>query len=128
VFQDDPALQLINTPQDYVTKVPVDEQLPTFFLAAGAKDQADVAAAAEFRQLLQTRLTSVPFVIIPGVGHQAGVWRAALVPMFSWMTPQLAWEAATADAAEAAAAKAAAYRKAHLPKPRPVRTPGPQKK
>ena len=75
-----------------------------------------------------SRLTSVPFVIIPGVGHQAGVWRAALVPMFSWMTPQLAWEAATADAAEAAAAKAAAYRKAHLPKPRPVRTPGPQKK
>jgi enterochelin esterase-like enzyme len=128
VFHDDPALQLINTPREYITKVPVNEQLPTFFLAAGAKDQADVAAAVEFRQLLQTRLASVPFLIIPGVGHQAGVWRAALSPMLSWMTPQLAWEAATADAAEAAAAKAAAYRKAHQPTPRPARTPGPPKK
>jgi enterochelin esterase-like enzyme len=128
VFRGEPALQLVNTPMEYVTKVPVDEQLPAFWLAAGAKDQSDVTTAEEFRQLLQTRLTEVPFVIIPGEGHQAGVWRAALGPMLSWMTPQLAWEAATADAAAAAAAKAAAYHKAHSLKPRPARSPGPPRK
>ena len=28
--------------------------------------------------------------IVPGGGHQASVWRAALTPMLDWMTPQLA--------------------------------------
>jgi enterochelin esterase-like enzyme len=125
-FRDDPALLLVNTPREYVTKVPINDPLPAFWLAAGAKDQSDVSAAASFRQLLQTRLASVPFVIIPGGGHQANVWRAALGPMLSWMTPQLAAQAAKADAAEAAAARAAAYRKAHPP--RPVRTHAPPKK
>jgi enterochelin esterase-like enzyme len=136
VFAGHPALQLINAPEEYVTEVPVDEQLPTFWLAAGSKDRSDVSAAVSFRQLLQTRLANVPFVIIPGEGHQAGVWRAALGPMLTWMTPQLAWEAweagtvaaAKAAAAKAAAASAAAYRKAHPPKPRPAPTLGPPKK
>jgi enterochelin esterase-like enzyme len=128
VFGDDPALLLINSPREYVTRVPISEPLPAFWLAAGAEDQSDVSAAANFRQLLQTRLADVPFVVIPGGGHQANVWREALGPMLSWMTPQLAAQAAKADAAEAAAARAAAYRKAHLAKPRRVRTLRPPRK
>jgi len=123
VFGDNPALRFINTPREYVTRVPVYLQFPAFWLAAGAQDRADVDAAANFRQLLQTRLANVPFVIIPGGGHQGSVWRAALGPMLSWMTPQVAEQAAKADAAAAAAAaRAAAERKAHAPKPSPART------
>ena len=68
-----------------------------------------------FRQLLQTRVASVPLDIVPGGGHQGSVWRAALDPMLKWMTPQLAQQAAKADAAAArtmAARKAAAERAA----------------
>jgi enterochelin esterase-like enzyme len=104
VFQDDQALQLINTPDKYVTRVPINYQLPSFWLAAGAMNRADVSAAAYFRQLLQTRQASVPLVIIPGGGHEASVWRAALGPMLSWMTPQLAAQAGTVASAAAGAA------------------------
>jgi hypothetical protein len=70
-------------------------------------------------------------MVVQGGGHQGSVWRAALGPMLRWMTPQLAQQAAKADAtaaraaaaraaaARAAAARAAAARKAHLGKPRP---------
>jgi S-formylglutathione hydrolase FrmB len=129
VFAGQPALQLINTPSAYITKVPITVQLPAFWLVAGAQDKADVSAAASFRQqlltrqllqareLLQNRPPPVPFVIIQGGGHQGSVWRAALGPMLTWMTPQLAAQAAAADAAAAAAARAAAQRKAHPTKP-----------
>ena len=125
VFLGHPGLLLVNTPSKYVTRVPVNDILPAFWLAAGAQDRPDVIAAANFRQLLQTRVANVPFVVIPDGGHQGSVWRAALGPMLSWMTPQLAQEAAHADAvaARAAAAKAAAARKAHETKPRPRHTP-----
>jgi enterochelin esterase-like enzyme len=121
VFLGHPGLQLINTPREYVTRVPINEVLPTFWLAAGAQDGQDVNAAATFRQLLQTRVANVPFVIVPSGGHQGSVWRAALGPMLRWMTPQLAQQAAKADAAaaRAAAARAAAARKAHRAKPEP---------
>ena len=125
VFLGHPGLLLVNTPSKYVTRVPVNDILPAFWLAAGAQDRPDVIAAANFRQLLQTRVANVPFVVIPDGGHQGSVWRAALGPMLSWMTPQLAQEAAHADAvaARAAATKAAAARKAHETKPRPRHTP-----
>ena len=123
VFRGRPSLQLINSPQAYITRVPVNDVLPAFWLAAGAQDKPDVVAAANFRQLLETRVANVPFVIIPGGGHQGSVWRAALGPMLTWMTPQLAQQAAKADAkAAAAAARAAAARRAHDPKPRPPHT------
>jgi hypothetical protein len=63
----------------------------------------------------------VPLKVVPGGGHQASVWRAALGPMLSWMTRPLASAAKQADAtaAKAAAARAAAARKAHHGKPRP---------
>jgi hypothetical protein len=97
--------------------------LPAFWLAAGAKDKSDVNAAENFRQLLETRVANVPFVIIPGGGHQGSVWRAALGPMLTWMTPQLAAQAEKVDAAAAQAAeraaKAAAARRAHA-KSRPT--------
>jgi enterochelin esterase-like enzyme len=119
VFLGRPSLQLINTPQDYVTRVPINQLLPAFWLAVGAKDKPDLIAALNFRQLLQTRVANVPFVVIPG-GHQGSVWRAALGPMLRWMTPQLAQHAVQADAnAARAAARAAAARKAHPGKPRP---------
>jgi hypothetical protein len=125
VFRGHPALRLLNSPQYYVTRVPVNDLLPAFWLAAGAEDRSDVTAAEDFRQLLETRLANVPFVVIPGGGHQGSVWRAALVPMLSWMTPQLAATAERADlaaaraaAAKAAAAKAAAERRANAAKSR----------
>jgi hypothetical protein len=124
VFLGHPALQLVNTPWQYITQVPINDQLPAFWLAAGAQNKQDIAAAANFKQLLQTRLANVPSVIIPGGGHQGSVWRAALGPMLSWMTPQLAEQAAKADAAAArAAARAATERKAHAAKPAPSHTP-----
>ncbi len=103
VFARDPALKLINTPEAYLGEVPASE-LPAFWLAAGASDKSDVDAAAYFRQLLLARLAKVPLLLIPG-GHQGSVWRAALGPMLTWMTPQLAVQAAKADAAAAAAAQ-----------------------
>ena len=51
VFVGHPALLLVNSPQEYITKVPIGTQLPTFWLAAGAQDKQDVQAAASFRQL-----------------------------------------------------------------------------
>jgi len=135
VFRGRPALRLLNSPQDYVTRVPVNDLLPAFWLAAGAQDASDVSAAEDFRQLLETRVANVPLVIIPGGGHQGSVWRAALVPMLSWMTPQLAATADKADlnaaraAERAAAAKAAAERKAHAAKsPRPASRVSPAKR
>jgi len=121
VFLGHPDSQFVNTPRAYVTRVPINEVLPAFWLAAGAQDKADVIAAENFRQLLQTRVASVPFMIVPDGGHQGSVWRAALGPMLRWMTPQLAQQAARADAAAARAARAAAARKAHDGKPGPPR-------
>ena len=111
VFLGHPGLELVNTPRYYVTRLPVNDELPVFWLAAGAEDTADVAAAQDFRQVLQTRMVNVPLVVVPGGGHQASVWREALGPMLSWMTPQLAGVAKQADATAA--------RKAHRGKPRP---------
>jgi enterochelin esterase-like enzyme len=120
VFLGHPDLQLLNTPRAYVTRVPINEFLPAFWLAAGAQDKPDVIAAENFRQQLQTRLANVPFMMVPDGGHQGSVWRAALGPMLRWMTPQLAQQAVRADAAAArVAARAAADRRAHHAKPWP---------
>jgi enterochelin esterase-like enzyme len=119
-FAGHPALELINTPQEYLARVPTAE-LPAFWLTAGAQDASDVDAAAYFRHLLLARLAKVPLLIVPGGGHQGSVWRAALGPMLTWMTPQLAEQAVKADAAAAAAAaRAAAQRRARGAKPHPA--------
>ncbi len=132
VFAGQPALEQLNSPRWYITRVPVNAQIPAFWLAAGAKDRPDVTAAMNFRQLLLTRVANVPLDIVPGGGHQGSVWRAALDPMLRWMTPQLAQQAAKADvaAARAAAARKTAEqrKKAQQAKPKPVRTPAPKKR
>jgi enterochelin esterase-like enzyme len=110
VFLGHPGLKLVNTPRYYVTRLPVNDQLPVFWLAVGAEDTEDVSAAQYFRQVLQTRMVNVPLMVVPGGGHQASVWREALGPMLRWMTPQLAGVVKQADAAAA--------RKAHDGKPR----------
>ena len=125
VFAGYPAQLLVNTPSVYITKIPISVQLPAFWLAAGAEDKADVSGAANFRQLLQARQLLqnrellqngplvVPFLVVQGGGHQGSVWRTALGPLLTWMTPQLAAQAAAADAAAAAAARTVAQGKAH---------------
>jgi enterochelin esterase-like enzyme len=132
VFAGRPALQQLNSPRWYITRVPINAEIPAFWLAAGGKDRPDVEAAMNFRQLLLTRVANVPLDVVPGGGHQGSVWRAALDPMLKWMTPQLAQQAVKADEAAARATadrKAAeARKKAQQAKAKPVRTPpGPKK-
>jgi enterochelin esterase-like enzyme len=133
VFAGRPALAELNSPRWYITHAPVSAEIPAFWLAAGAKDRQDVAAAMNFRQLLLTRVANVPLDIVASGGHQGSVWRAALDPMLKWMTPQLAQQAAQADAAAARAAAAArkaaeARKKAHAVTPKPVRPPAATRK
>ena len=90
MFAHNTRLLMLNSPDEYITRVPITVSVPQFFLAAGAADTGDVQAAEIFRQELLLRDANVPLVVIPGGGHQAKVWRAALTPMFEWMTPQLA--------------------------------------
>jgi hypothetical protein len=125
-FAHDKSLLLRNSPDKYITQVPTTVSVPQFFLAAGATDQGDVQAAEFFRQQLLLRVGSVPLMIAPGGGHQATVWRAALTPMFDWMTPQLAATARGADhaaavrkAQRAAAVKRAAEQHRHATAARP---------
>lgn len=78
-----------NTPTKFILRLQIGVEIPSYWLAAGQNDVGDVRSAQFFRQLLMTRLASVPLDIVPGGGHQARVWRAALMPMLEWMTPQL---------------------------------------
>ncbi len=48
-------LLLINSPDEYITRVPVTVSVPQFFLAAGAADEGDVQAAELFKQELLLR-------------------------------------------------------------------------
>jgi S-formylglutathione hydrolase FrmB len=89
----DPAELLLNTPQEYVSRIPAGVQVPKFWLGAGALDTGDVQAAESFRQLLLRREDRVPLMIVPGGGHEAMVWRAALSPMLAWMTRGTSGEA-----------------------------------
>jgi enterochelin esterase-like enzyme len=101
-FHDHPALLLQNTPDEYITKMSPGTIIPRFFLAAGADDTQDVQAAESFRQELQLYQAQVPLDLVPNSSHDASAWRGAERPMLSWMTPQLAHEAAVGDAAAAA--------------------------
>jgi enterochelin esterase-like enzyme len=104
VFAGNPALAIRNTPRAYIAQVPVGVFLPDFWLAAGKSDKGDVLAAQQFQQLANIRQADVPLELIPGA-HTGSVWRAALGPMLSWMTPQLAQQVAIADANAARAAQ-----------------------
>jgi enterochelin esterase-like enzyme len=99
-YKGDRRLEIRNSPAEFVFRLQVDLQLPQFWLAAGNEDQGDVSAAEQFQQFLQTRIASVPLDIVPGGGHQAKVWRAALTPMLEYMTPGLQTYAQQADEAK----------------------------
>ncbi|HEX4254113.1 MAG TPA: alpha/beta hydrolase-fold protein [Streptosporangiaceae bacterium] len=107
-FRGQPALKAKNTPDQYITKLPPGTLIPQFFLAAGADDAQDVQAAQSFRQELQLYQADVPLHLVPNSSHDANAWRGAERPMLSWMTPQLAHQAAEADAASAARQRAEA--------------------
>jgi enterochelin esterase-like enzyme len=113
-------LAMINTPGEYVTRLPIGVITPQFFLAAGSSDPGDVTAAETFKQELQLREANVPLVLIAG-GHQAKVWRGALTPLFDWMTPQLTAAVATAERQAKAKERERLHRR-HLPVHRPVAT------
>jgi enterochelin esterase-like enzyme len=120
VFAKYPVLALRNTPSAYITQVPVGIEVPLFWLAAGAGDAGDMQAAQNFRQLASIRQTDVPLDMLSG-GHTGSVWRGALGPMLTWMTPQLAQQVSIADAnaraKKAAEQRAAAAQKLHGTKP-----------
>ncbi len=97
VFRGYPELAARNSPASYITQLPAGVFLPQFWHAAGVSDRGDVLAAQRFQQLLNIRQADVPLDIISG-GHTGSVWRAALRPLLTWMTPQLAQQAAIADA------------------------------
>jgi Putative esterase len=130
IFAHDARLALINTPERYILRMPIGVVVPQFFLAAGTGDPADVAAAQYFRQLLLTRVADVPTYWVSNGGHQARVWRAALTPMLSWMSTQLAvkeQQLARINSDERAAAKkraAAEARNGPVP-PKSHRSPAP---
>jgi enterochelin esterase-like enzyme len=111
-FRGQPALKARNMPAEYITRLPAGALIPQFFLSAGAQDKQDVQAAESFRQELQLYQADVPLILIPGASHDAKAWREAERPMFSWMTPRLAHQAALADAALAARERASRARSA----------------
>jgi enterochelin esterase-like enzyme len=92
VYKHNPKLALVNTPEKYILHLPIGVEMPQFWLGAGSADAQDVQQADYFQQLLLTRDPQVPLDIVPGGGHQAKVWRAALRPMLAWMTKGLAWQ------------------------------------
>jgi enterochelin esterase-like enzyme len=133
VFQHHPALAAMNTPDQFVMNIPPGIVVPGFFLAAGTEDPADVNAAKYFKQLVTTRTADVQTMWVNGGGHQARVWRAALTPMLTWMTTQLALQVQHFEeiaAGERAAAKRRAEAQAHhhpLPRPTAHKTAAPRK-
>ena len=89
VFAGYPKLAAVNTPQLYIQRFPIGEQVPTLWLAVGGSDRIDLRAARAFQQYALLRLTHVPLMVVKGGGHEATVWRTALPPLLRWMTPQL---------------------------------------
>ncbi len=124
-FPGDPKLRKKNTPDVYITQLPLGTLIPQFFLAAGAQDAQDVQAAQSFRQQLQLYQANVPLFLVPGATHNATAWRGALRPMFSWMTPQLAHQAQLADEALAASQRAKAKAGSRYDHPGPSGQPIP---
>jgi enterochelin esterase-like enzyme len=78
-----------NTPLDRLRSLPVNVQIPQFWLGAGSSWHTDVTAATGFQRLLLTRQPGVTLDIEPGGGHDMATWRALVPPMLEWMTPRL---------------------------------------
>jgi enterochelin esterase-like enzyme len=84
------SLRLANTPLAAVRALRPGAALPQFWLGAGQADQAGVANAQYFWQLLQLHQAAVPLVITPGGGHTMSTWRDQVPAMLTWMTRGLA--------------------------------------
>jgi enterochelin esterase-like enzyme len=89
-FPGDPRLRAENTPQVELSRIPMAEHIPQFWLGAGGADAQDVAAAREFQQLLLPRQPSLQVKLWHGGGHNGETWRGLLTPMLEWMTRNLA--------------------------------------
>jgi len=70
--------------------LPVNVQIPLFWLGAGSSYHTDVHAAQAFQQILLARQPDVTLDIEPGGSHNMATWRALVPPMLEWMTPRLA--------------------------------------
>jgi enterochelin esterase-like enzyme len=116
VFARYPKLALLNTPYKYVQEVPLGVQVPYFWLAAGGNDTWYLQQAEVFRQYALTRVPDIPFMVVPGGGHSASVWRAALGPMLEWMTPKLTNSVVQVDEDVARREMAQRERERHLKK------------
>jgi enterochelin esterase-like enzyme len=82
-------LRRLNTPLDRIKAMPLNVQIPTFWLGAGSSWHTDVNAADAFQRLLLTRQPDVTLDIEPGGGHNMATWRALVPPLLEWMTPRL---------------------------------------
>lgn len=92
-FGKNAARRQLNTPVTRVTTMPVAVRIPRFWLGAGSYDQADVAAARRFQQLLLARQPNVTLNLAPGGTHTMATWRALIPPMLEWMTSLLNYTA-----------------------------------
>jgi hypothetical protein len=82
-----------NSPLTEVKWLIPGEQIPLFWVGAGAGDKQDLQAADYFVQVLALHQVVPPVHVSPG-GHTMGVWRAQIPPMIEWMTTNLAQAAA----------------------------------
>jgi enterochelin esterase-like enzyme len=121
-FAGNARLERLNTPASLLQSLPGGTPIPHFWLGAGSADGNNVTKAEIFEQLVQLRQPAVTLKILPGGGHTMRTWRMLLAPMLQWMTPNLANQAAVADALAAKRAAERAHRAAnaaHSPKASP---------
>jgi enterochelin esterase-like enzyme len=107
-----------NTPLDRLRTLPVDVQIPQFWLGAGRSWREDVTAAEGFQRLLLARQPDVILDLEPGGGHDMATWRALVPPMLEWMTPRLAF---------AQTHPSLFHNLGRMPRPRPSASPAPPK-
>jgi enterochelin esterase-like enzyme len=79
-----------NTPLHRLASLPLNVQIPLFWLGAGSSYHVDVTVAEAFQRLLLARQPGVNLTIEPGGSHNMATWRALVPPMLEWMTPRLA--------------------------------------
>ncbi len=92
-FGNNAARRQLNTPVLRVVRLPLADRIPKFWLGAGSYDQADVAAARNFQQLLLARQPNVTLDLAPGGAHTMATWRALIPPLLEWMTSLLDYRA-----------------------------------
>lgn len=78
-----------NDPMQVVSRWSPRVPMPRFWLSAGYDNRQDYRALRAFWLLARRHLPAVP-AYLPGGGHTAAAWRAAVPRMLEWMTPLLA--------------------------------------